>query len=114
MRRFGIRVFSACLLLAVTLPALEQANSPPPQALAADLPRYYFATPEAEFAARADLDSALQRFRTFSGQLSTEAKLLQALQAYEDVLRLYHKHEGYLHLRCSQNRKDPSCDANLA
>jgi oligoendopeptidase F len=45
-------------------------------------------------------------------RINTGAALLDALQAYEDVLRIYRLHDGYLRLRCAQNRKDVACEAN--
>lgn len=82
------------------------------QPLSADLGRYYFASPAAELAARADLNSALDHLQKFQGQINTAAHLLQALQSYEAVLKLYRRHDGYLRLRCSLNRKDVACDEN--
>jgi oligoendopeptidase F len=69
-------------------------------------------SPEAVVAARANLESALQRLDRFKGRINTGAALLDALQAYEDVLRIYRLHDGYLRLRCAQNRKDVACEAN--
>ena len=98
-----------CLAIHVTSTYSQTASQTP---LSADFARYYFASPEAEIAARSDLDSALQRLGSFKGQINTGQRLFRALQSYEEVLKLYRRHETYLHLRCSQNRKDPSCDAN--
>lgn len=80
-------------------------------ALTADLERYYFASPEAEQAARAELQTALEKLSSYKGRLDSGAHLLNALEAYEKVEKVYRKHEGYLHLRCSLSRKDPACDA---
>jgi len=102
----------AFLLCAVMSVAVAAQAPPSGKTLNADLGRYYFASPEAETAARADMDSALKQFGKFKGQMNTGSRLLDALQAYEEVLRLYRRHEGYLHLRCSLNRKDSACDAN--
>ena len=82
------------------------------QALTADLARYYFSSPDAEVAARAGLDSALERLAVFRGRITSGARLLGALQSYEAVLVSYRRHEAYLHLRCSRDRRDPACDAN--
>ena len=98
-----------CLAVHVTSTNSQTASQTP---LSADLARYYFASPEAEIAARSDLDSALQRLGNFKGQINTAQRLLDALQSYEEVLKLYRRHETYLRMRCSQNRKDPACDAN--
>jgi len=89
------------------------AQTPPAgQAVSVDLGRYYFASPEAEVAARADLDSALEHLDKFKGRINTGTGLFDALQSYEDVLKIYRRHEGYLRLRCSLDRKDPACEAN--
>lgn len=84
----------------------------PPAVFSADLARYYFASPEAEIAARTDLDTAIKHFSTFHGQINTGQRLLNVLQSYEDVQKICRRHETYLRLRCSQNRKDPACAAN--
>jgi hypothetical protein len=51
-------VFLFCLAIHVTSINSQTASQTP---LSADLARYYFASPEAEIAARSDLDSAVQR-----------------------------------------------------
>jgi oligoendopeptidase F len=104
---------SVPLLLWAAMSAVVAAQTPQAgQALLADLGRYYFASPAAETAARGDLDSALQHLETYKGQINTGAHLLHALQSYEAVLKLYRRHDGYLRLRCSLNRKDVACDEN--
>ncbi|MGB9233432.1 MAG: M3 family metallopeptidase [Terriglobales bacterium] len=104
---------SISLLLFAALTAVVAAQTPPAgQALSADLGRYYFASPSAEVASRADLDSALEHLETFNGRINTGARLFDALQSYEAVLKLYRRHDGYLRLRCSLNRKDVACDEN--
>ena len=103
-------VFLLCLAIYVVTTADQTV---PPTAFSADLARYYFASPEAELAARADLDAALKRISTFLGQINTGERLLNVLQSYEDVQKIYRRHETYLRLRCSQNRKDQACTANL-
>jgi oligoendopeptidase F len=102
-------IFLFCLAIHVASTNSQTASQTP---LSADLARHYFASPEAEIAARSDLDSALKRLGNFRGQIDTGQRLLGALQSYEEVLKLYRCHETYLRLRCSQNRKDPACDAN--
>jgi oligoendopeptidase F len=82
--------------------------------LSADLSRYYFKTPEDEVAARAELNAALVALDQLRGQINSAQKLLGALRQYDAVQRLYAKHEGYLHLRCAQNRKDAACGAEQA
>ncbi len=81
-------------------------------AVSVDLARYYFATPAAEVAARADLEKALGQLGEFKGKINSAKPLLAALQAYDAVQELFAKHEGYLHFVCSQNRKDPACEAD--
>jgi oligoendopeptidase F len=82
--------------------------------LSADLSRYYFKTPADEVAARAELNLALAGLGRFKGQLSSAHQLLGALRQHDTVQKLFAKHEGYLHLLCSQNRKDAACDADKA
>ena len=48
----------------------------------------------------------------FKGKINSAKQLLGALQTYDKVQVLFTKHEGYLHLVCSQNRKDPACEAD--
>jgi oligoendopeptidase F len=89
------------------------AQAPPISAtLSVDLSRYYFKTPADELAARAELNAALAEMSRFKGQLNSTYQLLGALQQYDSVQKLFAKHEGYLHLRCSQDRKDAACDAD--
>src|SRR5271157_3915943 len=92
------------------------AQGPPisASALSADLSRYYFKTPADEVAARAELSAALDRMSRFKGQLNSAARLLGVLREYDVVQKLFAKHEDYLHLRCSQNRKDVACDDDRA
>jgi oligoendopeptidase F len=99
----------SCLAIRVTIADAQTAPSTP---FSADLARYYFASPEAEIAARTDVDSALKRLRTFHGQINSGERLLNALQSYEDVQKIYRRHETYLRLRCSQSRKDSACASN--
>ena len=82
--------------------------------VSADLVRYYFKTAADEVAARAELKAALDRMGRFQGQLNSPAQLLGVLREYDLVQKIFARHEGYLHLRCSQNRKDAACDADQA
>ena len=100
------------LALLLCLPVHPSAHAQTAPTLTVDLARYYFASPEAEVAARADLDAALQRLEAGKGAIDSGPQLLEALQSYEDVAKTFRRHEGYLRLRCSQNRKDPACDAD--
>lgn len=102
-------LFLLCLPIHAVVAA---AQTPPSAPLSVDLGRYYFKSPEAEIAARGDLDFALKRLGKFQGQINTGQRLLAALQSYEEVLKLYRHHEAYLRLQCSLNRKDPACEAN--
>lgn len=81
------------------------------QALTADLARYYFASPAAEIAARADLDHELAQLDNFKGTIDSATQLLQALRTYGAVEDLSARHKNYLHIVCSQNRKDAACQA---
>lgn len=91
-----------------TVPAQMPASS---AALSADLSRYYFKTPGEEVSARAELNAALERMDRFKGQVNSASQLVGVLRQYDDVQRLFGKHDAYLHLRCSLNRKDTACDA---
>src|SRR5580692_3172563 len=102
-------IFLFCVAIHVTR---NDAQTAPAAPLSADLAHYYFGSPEAEIAARSDLESALTLLGGLKGQINTGQRLLGALQSYEEVLKLYRRHETYLRLRCSQNRKDPACAAN--
>ena len=102
-------VFLLCLANYVPTTAAQSVS---PVVFSADLARYYFASPEAEIAARADLDAALKHVSTFYGEINSGQHLLNVLQSSEDVQKIYRRHETYLRLRCSQNRKDPACAAN--
>ena len=102
-------IFLFCPAIHVTATNAQTASQTP---LSADLARYYFKSPEAELAARSELESALKPLVNLKGQINTGQRLLGALQFYEEVLKLYRRHETYLRLRCSQNRKAPACDAN--
>jgi oligoendopeptidase F len=82
--------------------------------LSADLSRYYFKTPADEVAARAELNAVLDRMGGFKGRVNSAPQLLGVLREYDAVQKLFAKHEGYLHLRCSLNRKDVACDDDRA
>jgi oligoendopeptidase F len=79
-------------------------------ALSADLSRYYFKSPEDEVAARSELNAALDRIAGFNGRLDSAVQLLKLLQQQDAFQRLLARHEEYLHLRCSLNRKDAACE----
>lgn len=91
-----------------------QTQTAPSFALSVDQSRYHFKTPEDEVSARAELNTALQQMGRFKGQINSAAQLLDALRSYDAVRRLFAKHEAYLHLRCSLDRKDRACDADHA
>ncbi|MFZ1008007.1 MAG: M3 family metallopeptidase [Candidatus Sulfotelmatobacter sp.] len=109
MRQYG-RWALAVFALAVGVSTAQTASTP--AALSADLSRYYFKTPVEELAASADLNTALDRTGQFKGQVHSAAQLLGVLRQYDTVQKLFAKHEGYLHLRCSLNRKDAACEAD--
>lgn len=100
-----LHIAHCILLLVLTTFAAAQSQ----QALTADLARYYFASPEAEVAARTDLAQALKSLQSYEGHLDNGPNLFLALQAYENVQTLYRRHDGYLHLRCARNREDKAC-----
>ena len=62
-------------------------SQPASPALSADLGRYYFATPAAEVAARADLDKALGQLGALKGRIDSAAQLLESLRAYAQTRR---------------------------
>lgn len=111
MTKTKIRVREVLLCLPIAATSLF-AQTPAPIALSADLARYYFATPAAELAARADLDNALGKLDALKGKINSAPQLLEALRTYDTVQDLFAKHEGYLHFVCSHNRKDPACEAD--
>ncbi len=104
------------LLLFVVVVSLKifAQSSGTSAALSADLARYYFKTPADEVAARAELNAALDALSRFKGQLNSAYQLLGVLRQYDTVQKRFAKHEGYLHLRCSLDRKDAACDADQA
>ena len=105
----------APLMFAVAASVAGFAQAPTTSAaLSADLSRYYFKTPAEEVAARAELNAAIAEMSRFKGQLNSAHQLLGALRQYDTVQKLFAKHEGYLHLRCSLNRKDVACDDDRA
>jgi len=50
----------------------------------------------------------------FKGQVNSAPQLLGVMRQSDAVQTLFARHEHYLHLRCAQNRKDASCDADHA
>ena len=98
------------VLVLTTIAMLAAAQSPSQPSLTADPTRYYFASPEAEVAARADLAQTLKSLQSYEGYLDNGPNLFLALQAYEKVQTLYRRHDGYLHLRCARNREDKACE----
>jgi oligoendopeptidase F len=100
--------YIALIFIALTLAPAQTATH---ASLTADLARYYFASPQAEISARAALESDLQHLAALQ-PLDSGARLLDALEAYEQVEKTFRRHEGYLHLRCSQNRKDAACGSD--
>jgi oligoendopeptidase F len=99
--------FAVLTASSAAIPQAQTASS----ALSADLARYYFATPAAELAARAELDKTLTQLDALKGKINSAAQLLETLRIYDSVQELCARHENYLHFVCSQNRKDPACEA---
>lgn len=111
MTQKSARSRALLLLIALVGPWTFAQTQPTSSALSADLARYYFASPAAEVAARAELDQALYRLTAFQGKLDSPSQLLQALKIYDAVRDLSARHENFLHLVCSQNRRDAACQA---
>jgi oligoendopeptidase F len=107
MKQSGTWIFLAFVL--VTSASVAAQKPPTSTALSADLSRYYFKTPAEEIATRAELNAALDQMDRFTGQLNSASQLLGVLRSYDAVEKLYAKHEAYLHLRCSLDRKDSAC-----
>jgi oligoendopeptidase F len=97
------------LILMISSLAAQNPNAS--TALSVDFSRYFFKSPEEEIEARTELDSALDRIAQFNGHLDSASQLLNLWQQHDALERLLAKHEDYLHLRCSLNRKDAACDA---
>ena len=100
----------ACPFAAFTVVASGQEAASTAAGLSVDLPRYYFKSPQEEIAARTDLNEALDRLERFKGQLNSNSQLLAILEQNDAVQKLFAKHDDYLCLRCSLNRKDSACD----
>ena len=105
----------ALLILAAVVGVTVNVSAQTPTApasLSADLPRYYFKTPEGEVVARAELTAAVDQLSQFKGHLDSSHQLLAALRQNDVVQNLFAKHESYLHLLCAQNRKAAACAAD--
>lgn len=100
------------LALILMLSAVLFAQDRTSNTLSADLSRYYFKSPEQEVSARVELNTALDQIAKLKSHVNSPTQLLSLLQGYEDVQKLFAKHEAYLHLRCALNRKDTACDAD--
>jgi oligoendopeptidase F len=110
---FALR-FGTSLQAQSSVSPSSPSSAPSSVGLSADLSRYYFKTSEDEVAARAELNMALVALDQFQGQINSAHRLLAALRQYDAVQKLYAKHDGYLHLRCAQRRKDAACEAEHA
>ena len=97
-------LFTVCIAAA----AQESPNREP--GLSVDLSRYYFKTPQEEVAARAELDGAVDQLRLTSEDLNSAAQLLAFLEQNDALNKLFAKHDDYLYLLCSRNRKDSACE----
>lgn len=72
-----------------------------------DFARHFFAGPEAERAARADLYAALKNLEGMKGTVArSAAQLLRALRLYDDVEVRLNRHYNYLYLRNAVNTDD--------
>jgi oligoendopeptidase F len=101
------------LIVLVLVGALGEAftqNTTGQAGISVDLPRFFFATPSAEIAARGELIAALQKLDQSRGQINSSTSLLHAMQVRDEVAELWARHEAYLHLRCSLDRKEAACD----
>ena len=104
-----MRVRISLLIIVLCSSAAARAQSTDVR-LSADLERYYFASPSAEQASRQDLQSSLANLAKLHGKLQQEPKqLLAALRAQDEIQRLAGKLDGYLHVRCAQDRTDSTC-----
>ena len=85
----------------VVFPAMVQA------APSANLARYYFASPDAELASRAQLTQQLTDLeksqKTFT---ATAPALAAALTQFEHIQTEAVRHDAYLHLRCADDKSD--------
>ena len=97
------------LAVCTTITAAQQAPRTA-GALSVDLSRYYFKTPQEEMADRTELSAALNQLERFKGQLNSASRLLALLHQNDAVQKLFAKHDDYLYLRCSLNRKDSACE----
>jgi oligoendopeptidase F len=111
MKRRGFCVFWF-LGLTATLP-LSAQNSDSSGALHADLSRYYFKSPADEVAGRAELNTSMDQLSRLKGRIDSPSRMLGLMRDCDAAKKIFAKHEGYLHLRCSLDRKDPAaCDAD--
>lgn len=107
---YGLILFAVCTFFVDAGAAPAQQASNPAARLSVDLARYFFKTPREEVAARAELDAALDRFGRVKGQLNSGSQLLALLEQNDAIQKMFAKHDDYLYLRCSMNRKDSACD----
>jgi oligoendopeptidase F len=107
--KFAI-LLETCICVSAVFATVASGQDTSGIALSIDLPRYYFKSPQEEIAARADLHEALDRLERFKRQLNSSSQLLAFLKENDAVQKLFDKHDDYLYLRCSLNRKDSACD----
>lgn len=93
-----------------TTPATAQQAAKTAPGLSVDLSRHYFKAPQEELAARDELNAALGDLERLRAQLDSAPHLLAFLEQKGAVQKLFAKHDDYLYLRCSLNRKDPACE----
>jgi oligoendopeptidase F len=72
-----------------------------------DFARNFFASPEAEKAARSRLYAELKDLESLKGKVAASAdNLLRALAVYDAAQVLYERHDAYLYLRYAINTRD--------
>lgn len=72
-----------------------------------DFARHFFATPEAEKTARAELDGALKDLESLKGKITSSAgNLLRALQLNDKIQILFIRRYNYFYLRYAVNTAD--------
>lgn len=109
-------LIAAALFAATNAHAQVAAGIPPDQASTyrIDLAKHYFASPDAERAALATLDSVLARLDAFEGRLGqSPAALEQALQLGDAVRVELLRHSAYLALRGWADTRDASSAQRL-
>jgi oligoendopeptidase F len=98
-------VLCLCLLAQATSGLAPEAASPP--AYHIDLPRYFFASPEAEVSERAKLFATISELEALKGQVTGSAdNLFRALRLSDAVQMSFRRHMDYLRLRRALDTRD--------